>query len=189
MTSKEYNSSSYKRDNISTGDSRLPWFEDSLITGLESVCSFFDNVYFAKSLGIITEQNVLYRHLNKGDWGSKLWFVTLVLSIRRCLRQLFRILQDRVKLKKELKSMGKSETGLVKDVLKEKLSTMLQKSSLMIKAIMFEVLQNTLYLIIVAVDVFKIRLPRRWRRVLEPISNFVTVLRLVAFGTSSSLDI
>ncbi|QLQ78678.1 hypothetical protein HG537_0B00280 [Torulaspora globosa] len=183
MTSKEDSFS--KPDNVATGGTQLPWFEDNLISGLESVCSFFDNVYFAKSLGIITEENFLYKHLNKGDWGSKLWFVTLVLSIRRCLRQLFRILQDRVKLKKELISMGKNEKGLVNDVLKEKLSAMLQKSSLMIKAIMFELLQNILYLIIVAVDVFKVRLPRKWRRVLEPISNFVTVLRLVAFGTSS----
>lgn len=187
MTSKKGDCS--KADNISSGERQLHWFEDSLINGLESVCGFFDNVYLAKSLGIISEENFLYKHLNKGDWGSKLWFVTLVLSIRRCLRQLFRILRNRAKLKKELRSIDNNEKGLVNDVLKEKLSAMLQRSSLMIKAVMFELLQNILYLIIVAVDMFKIRLPRKWRRVLEPISNFVTVFRLVAFGASPSLDI
>lgn len=188
MESKECNLPGADGGKGAGGSHRLP-FEDSLIAGLESVCSFFDNVYFAKSLGIISDQNFLYRHLNKGDWGSKLWFVTLLLSIRRCLRQLFRILRDRVNLKKECKSMANDEKGLVNDVLREKLSSLMQKSTLMIKSVLFELLQNVLYLIIVAVDVFKLKIPGKWRRVLEPVSNFVTVVRLFTVGSSSSLDV
>lgn len=170
------------------GRPQLP-FEDTLIAGLESLCSLFDNVYFAKSLGIISDQNFLYRHLNKGDWGSRLWFVTLLLSIRRCLSQLFRILQEKGRLRREFEILNSKENGLVNDVLKEKLSNLIQKSALMIRSLVFDLIQNVLYLVIVTVDVFKFKLPQKWRQILEPLSSFITFFRLFAVGPSTSLDV
>lgn len=167
-----------------TGGSKTS-FEDNLIAGLESVCSFFDNVYFAKSLGIIGENNFLYRRLNKGGWGSKLWFVTLLLSVRKCLRQIFQIVRDRIRLKTEIKGMDKNGRGLMNDVLKEKFLLMLQKSNAMMRETLLDLLQNSVYLMIVVIDVFKLNIPKRARQILEPLSNFVTIMRLFTMGYSS----
>lgn len=164
-------------------------FEDTIIAGLESVCSFFDNVYFAKSLGIIGDNNILYKQLNKGGWGSKLWLVTLVLSLRRSLRQIVQIVKNRVRLETELKGLNKDGNGLMNDVLKEKIFSMLGKSSLLLKETLLDLFQNLGYLVIVVIDVFKFKISGRARQVLESLSTFVTIIRLFTIGFSTSVDV
>lgn len=164
-------------------------FEDTLISGLETVCSFFDNVYFAKSLGIIGDNNFLYKHLNKGGWGSKLWFVTLLLSVRKCIRQLLQIAKKRSRLTTEIGVMDKDGKGLMSDVLREKISLMLQKSNILMRETLLDLLQNVVYLIIVVIDVFKLKVPKKGRQYLEPLSNFVTILRFFTMGFSTSVSV
>lgn len=162
--------------------------EDTLINSLESVCSFFDHIYFAKSLGIISEQNFLYRKLNKGDWGSKLWFITLLLSARKSFSKLIKVVKGRTKLRNEISLIDKNDKGLTNEVLREKFSAMLKKSNLMLRDIVFDLFQTIVYLAIVVVDVFKIGLSKKWRQVLEPLSNLMTILKMFTVGFSTTLE-
>lgn len=161
--------------------------EDTLINSLESVCSFFDHIYFAKSLGIISEQNFLYRKLNKGDWGSKLWFITLLLSARKSFSKLIKVVKGRTKLRNEISLIDKND-GLTNEVLREKFSAMLKKSNLMLRDIVFDLFQTIVYLAIVVVDVFNIGLSKKWRQVLEPLSNLMTILKMFTVGFSTTLE-
>ncbi|QLG70088.1 hypothetical protein HG535_0A00280 [Zygotorulaspora mrakii] len=159
------------------GSSEPATFEDTVINILESACNVFDNIYFAKSLGIISDKNFLYRHLNNGEWGSKLWLITLILSARKLLRQLFKTMKARSALKSEIKITQLNSKSLINDVLTEKLRESLDKCSALIRDKLFDLFQTFIYFIIASISLFKIAVPRKWKRVLEPLSNFVTLMR------------
>lgn len=161
-------------------------FEDTLIGSLESICSIFDNVYFAKSLGIISEKNVLYRHLNKGNWGSKLWLITLLLSARKSFSKLVRNMKTRVRLKKEIQELHTTDKVLISEVLREKYKTALSMCNSQVKDIVFELLQTVAYLVIVIIDVCKIKLSKKWRSLLEPLANIITIVRFFTAGSSAA---
>lgn len=183
-TNSEYDG---RADEDSRGKKRQS-YEDRFIGILESVCSMFDNVYLARSLGIISDKNILYRYLNKGDWGSKLWFVTLILSARKSMRQLFRTIRAKRALQCEIESTKLNSRSLVNDVLYEKLNDNLNKCASVIKDAMFDLLQTLVYLKIVVIDLFKIAVPKKWKRILEPLSNFITLTRFFTIAQSASRD-
>ncbi|GAV48593.1 hypothetical protein ZYGR_0M00140 [Zygosaccharomyces rouxii] len=163
-------------DHIST-------FEDSLIVGLESICGLFDNIYLLKTLGIISEDNLLYRRLNKGEWGSKLWFVTLLLSARKSFSRLLKIIKAKSKLKKEMKQLStEGDEDLVKQVLRNKFTDALKKCSIVIKDVFLELLQTLAYLAIVVIEVFKINFSKKVVKFLEPLSHFIAVIRIFTTG-------
>ncbi|AQZ14016.1 PEX34 (YCL056C) [Zygosaccharomyces parabailii] len=157
--------------------------EDSIIAGLESICGLFDNVYLFKSLGIISENNFLYRRLNKGEWGSRLWFVTLLLSARKSISHLIKIVRARSKLTREMREMKiEDDDDLVKQVLKNKFTDALKKYGILIRDVIFELLQTFSYLAIVTIEVFKFSVNARVLRILEPLSHFIAVLRIFSSG-------
>lgn len=158
-------------------------FEDSLLSGLESVCGLFDNVYLLKTLGIISEDNVLYRRLNKGEWGSKLWFVTLLLSARKSFSRLLMSIRTKSRLKKEMNQLRiEGEEDLVKQVLRNKFTDALSKCSIIIKDVFLELLQTLAYLAIVVIEVFKINVSRKVIKFLEPLSYFISAIRIFTTG-------
>lgn len=157
--------------------------EDSLISGLESICGLFDNIYLLKSLGIINEDNFLYRRLNKGEWGSKLWFITLLLSARKSFSRLLKIINAKSKLKKEVEELSVADDqDLVKDVLMNKFMDALKKCSALMKDVFFELLQTLAYLVIVVVEVFKVNVSKKLMKFLEPLSHFIAVIRIFTTG-------
>lgn len=160
--------------------------EDTVIAGLESICNLFDNIYFFKSLGIISEENVLYRRLNKGSWGSRLWFVTLLLGARKSISHLLKILKARSRLKKEMRELkDDGDEDLVKQVLRKKFTGALEKCAILLRDVVFELLQTLAYLAIVTIEVFKISVSSKVIKILEPLSHFITVLRIFSTGFSS----
>ncbi|CAR29068.1 hypothetical protein ZYGR_0Y00140 [Zygosaccharomyces rouxii] len=161
----------------------IPTFEDTLIAGLESICGLFDNVYLLKTLGIISEDNLLYRRLNKGEWGSKLWFVTLLLSARKSFSRLLKIMKAKSKLKEEMKELRtEGDEDLVKQVLRNKFTDALKKCSIIIKDVVLELLQTLAYLAIVVIEVFKINVSQKVIKILEPLSHFIAVIRIFTTG-------
>ncbi|GCF00147.1 hypothetical protein ZYGM_003504 [Zygosaccharomyces mellis] len=158
-------------------------FEDTLIAGLESICGLFDNIYLLKTLGIISENNLLYRRLNKGEWGSKLWFVTLLLSVRKSFSRLLRVIKAKGKLKKEMKQLQvERDEDLVKQVLRNKFTDALKKCSIVIKDVFLELLQTLAYLAIVVIEVFKIDVNQKMMKILEPLSHFISIVRIFTTG-------
>ncbi|CCK69140.1 Pex34p KNAG_0C00270 [Huiozyma naganishii CBS 8797] len=160
----------------------LSW-EDVLLGKLESICSIFDNIYLLKSLGIISKENFLYRKLNKGNVGSKVWFLTLILSIRKNLKRLVRLVQTRFKLVFEIEQIlrqKKLDDSLVNNVVLNKLSTNLRKCHFMIIDTFLDLAQLLIYLFIVSGDCFNIP-PRfkKFKKYLGPMSNVVTILRML----------
>ncbi|CCF57665.1 hypothetical protein KAFR_0D00190 [Kazachstania africana CBS 2517] len=161
--------------------------EDILIDKLEGICTVFDNIYFLKNLGVIKEDNFIYKKLNKGNLGSKIWLVSLILSIRRCFKNLTHMYRTRRKYVTELSIVSKkrnqsSENGLVNGILKDKLLQSLQKCNSIIRDLLLEFLQVLLYLIIVIIEVFKVKSLERYVkgiRNLEILSNLITVTRII----------
>lgn len=160
-------------------------FEDILIGGLESLTNIFDDVYLLKNFGIIGETNFVYRHLNKGGLGSKLWLATLVLSLRKSLGQLFRLARARHMLQKERRSTPHKCSETFAKIIADKFTQKIGQLDRQIKDVLLDVLQNLAYLLVVAVDVFKLKLPHRWRRLLEWVSSLVTVSRFFFAGFST----
>lgn len=106
---------------------RVSW-EDFLIDGLESLTSLFDNIYILRSFGIISESNVLYQKLNRGDFGSKLWFISSLLSTRKSLSQLIVLGRSRYKLLKEYRQLMACCTNSLRKTLITKIRQSLRLS-------------------------------------------------------------
>ncbi|CCD22179.1 uncharacterized protein NDAI_0A00190 [Naumovozyma dairenensis CBS 421] len=154
--------------------------EDSIIGGLEYICNIFDNVYLLKSLGIISENNLLYRNLNKGNFGSKIWFVTLILTTRKLVHQLIRAVKARIRLVKERKNSKRitRNENLVSSVLHEKLDIGIKKCSSMIMDLLLELFQTLVYLFLVSINIFKLKFSDKMVYVLEHLSNLLVLIRM-----------
>lgn len=168
-----------------------PRFEDNLINSLESICNIFDNIYFLKSLGIISENNFIYRSLNKGNLGSKFWFITLILSLRKLSRQSLKAFKVKRKISKELKSIINDNEinenkNLLNNVLIEKFNETINNCNSILKNNFFELVQTLLYLMIVCVEIFKLKLSKKFKNILETASNFITVIRFLTLGFTTS---
>ncbi|SCW02987.1 LAFE_0G00452g1_1 [Lachancea fermentati] len=163
---------------------RVSW-EDFLIDGLESLTSLFDNIYILRSFGIISESNVLYQKLNRGDFGSKLWFISSLLSTRKSLSQLIVLGRSRYKLLKEYRQLMACCTNSLRKTLITKIRQSLRKVDVEIKKVLLELIQNLAYLLLITVDIFKLHLSRKWKRLLEAISVAATILRLLSSGITS----
>lgn len=162
--------------------------EDNVLNALESICNIFDNVYFFKSIGVLSEKNILYRTLNKGDFGSKLWFLTLLLSSKKLITRLTKSLKIRAKIKKEIDESPKEndeDKSLVNSLLREKLELSLAKCMDIIRNNVLELLQTMMYLSIAFINVFKVKVPQKWKHLLEQLSNIITIIRVFISGYSS----
>ncbi|QEU60305.1 Pex34 [Kluyveromyces lactis] len=161
--------------------------EDLLIDSLTSVSSFFDDLYLLRSFGIISDTNFLYQKLNKGDIGSKVWLVSLLLSIRRSLTQLYKLIRLKLKLRKECMNIASTYSPGFKKLVKEKILAESNQLSLKIRSLCMDLLQDLLYMIIVSIDIFKINLSLKFKRALELISSAATVLKFVSSSYQISL--
>lgn len=153
-------------------------FEDSVIDGLESITAVFDNLYALQNLGIIGKNNFVYRYLNKGNLGSKLWFVTLILSIRKSIIQLYKLIKRKWTLKNEINE----DREIYKNISSKTFQCKLQKSlqlDEMIKNILLDAIQSILYLLLVIINVCKIKLPRKLQKALEMASSAVTIWKII----------
>ncbi|SCU98730.1 LAME_0G00342g1_1 [Lachancea meyersii CBS 8951] len=153
--------------------------ESIAISGLESFTGLFDDIHLLKSFGIIGEQNVIYKKINKGGLCSKVWLVSLVLSSRKNLSEIFQLAVSRSKLRKEEIHFAKCAPNSVRKVLGEKISLKIQEIDRRLRLAVLELLQNFAYLILAAVDVFKIRIGEKWKRLLERISGLFTILKFL----------
>ena len=146
--------------------------EDTVASGIESLCSLFDNVYLLRSVGVIGEDSWLFRTLNKGQAGSKVWLVSLVLAVRRSLRELVRAIRLKWKCHKELGRL------LLDSQLREKLLQKVQQCNARIVDSLMDLVQNALYMVIVLTDIFKWKRYRRVKVWCEYASNAVILLRM-----------
>ena len=95
-----------KRNNLS--------FEDVLTNSLETLCTLFDNIFFLKNIGIISEENKFYQKLNKSQFGSKIWVISLLLSLRKSFKNILKNLKLRQKYHQEIskyKNINLNEKG------------------------------------------------------------------------------
>lgn len=160
--------------------------EDTLIDGLGSISSFFDELYLLKSFGVISEDNFLYRKLNKGDIGSKVWLASLILSVRRSLTNLYRALKTKWTLRRECAGLASSSCHELKKILMDKYTAKNREVDSKISSLLMDIFQDAVYIIIILVDLLKINLSRKVRKMLEYLSSFSTLLKF--FHNAYSLN-
>lgn len=160
-------------------------YEDIITSKLESLSFIFDNIYFLKSIGLISEKNFLYVKLNNGNFGSKLWFITLLLSVRKLVKKLFKTIKIRSKYNTEVKKIiMKQDINLVNNVLIGKLNNCLQKCNSMLKDILLDLIQNFLYLILILFDILNLEKKyQKWKKLFESSSNVITILKILNIGS------
>ena len=142
-------------------------FEDWVIDSLTSVSSFFDDLYLLRSFGIISETNLLYRKLNRGDIGSKIWLVSLLLSVRRSITRLYKLLKLKFVLRKQISDITASYSPNLKKLVIEKFIARSDILNSKIYSLLMDLFQDFLYMMIVLIEVFKIKLSKSSRRALE----------------------
>ncbi|SCU94967.1 LAMI_0F00386g1_1 [Lachancea mirantina] len=157
-------------------------FEDKAINGLEYICSIFDNVQLLRTIGVIGESNVIYQKLIKGDFGSKLWLATLLLSSRRLLSRIVGLIKTRFRLKNECGNIRTGSTNALRDVLMRKLVARQKSLDQNISLATLELLQNFFYLVILLAEILKLRLSGRQRKVLNICSALSSILGLISSG-------
>ncbi|SCV02815.1 LANO_0G00408g1_1 [Lachancea nothofagi CBS 11611] len=162
--------------------------ESRVISGLESVAGLFDDVHLLRSLGIIGENNYFYRKLNKGGVCSKVWLVSLVLSLRKYFADIFQLAVSRSRLKKEEQHFKHCASSPLRKVLCEKISLKIQEIDKRLRLTTLELLQTVAYLLLVVVDVFAIKLSEKWKRILDRSSGFFTVLKFLVLSVSSTVS-
>ncbi|CCE63485.1 hypothetical protein TPHA_0E03960 [Tetrapisispora phaffii CBS 4417] len=151
-------------------------FESTLLNYLESITNIFDLVFFLRSTGLIKENNFFYRNLNRSNIGSKIWFVTLILSIRKLYKNILKSTKLLSLLKTELTKIEKNN-DLTSDIILQKIqnnNTILKKK---IKNFIIELIQDFIYLIIVSLEIFKISISKKLNHRLEILSNSVSMLK------------
>lgn len=153
--------------------------EDWLIDSLTSLSSFFDDLYLLRSFGIISDNNILYNKLNKGDLGSKVWLVSLILSVRRSLTHLMKLIKLKWRLRKEDANIAHTYCPGFRKLLKERIAVEGDIIRSKIRSLFMDLIQDLLYMLIVMIDIFKVNLSKRLRSILEFISSAATVLKFV----------
>lgn len=153
--------------------------ENFCISGMESVAGLFDDIHLLKSFGIISESNYVYRKLNKSGFCSKVWLLSLVLSTRKCIRDLNNLWMSRSRLRKEEVHFTMHSSNSLRRALSDKIALKIKDVNRRLILVALEIMQNIAYLIIVAADVFTLNLVERWKNLLEKCSSLLTVLKFL----------
>lgn len=168
--------------------------EDIIVDNINSISNIFDYLYFFKSLGVIGEDNILYRNLNKGNWGSKFWALSLLLSIKKSFSKCWKLFNYKLKLKfyiqnfNSIKTRGENQS--VNHLILNKLKLKLDKINSLLYDQLFELIQNLIYFLISVLDLFKnfnlFNISKhKWAKFkdqLETVSNLITILRFSMNG-------
>ncbi|CEP64266.1 uncharacterized protein LALA0_S11e00232g [Lachancea lanzarotensis] len=170
----------------SDSEKRYRDVEGTLITGLEFLAGLFDDLHLLKSFGFIGEQSKIYQRLNKTGLYSKLWLVSLILSSRKSLSEIVRLAASRSKLRTEELKFRRGAPNSVRKILLEKISNKIDEIDKKLRIAVIELLQTSAYLLVVMVDVFKLGVSERWKKFLDRISGFFTILKFLFLAASPS---
>lgn len=136
----------------------IPTLEDIIVKNVNTISNIFDYLYFFKSIGFIKEDNILYRNLNKGNWGSKFWSLSLLLSIKKTINKCWKLFKYKLKLKfyiQNFDSIRNQSNHTVNDIILTKLKLKLIKINNLLYDQLFELIQNLIYFIISILDILK----------------------------------
>lgn len=173
-----------------------PSIEDIIVKNVNAISNLFDYLYFFKSVGLINENNILYRNLNKGNWGSKFWSLSLLLSIKRTIIKCWKLFKYKLKLNfyiqnfDSIRKGNQSNSTPVNDIILNKLKLKLEKINDLLYDQLFELVQNFIYFLISILDLLKnINIfnvsKQKWlkfKNTLETLSNLITVFRFSLNG-------
>ncbi|KAG0660377.1 hypothetical protein C6P45_001604 [Maudiozyma exigua] len=172
----------YNRNEINETDStdKIPKqnkvsFEDGLKDSLTAVCTLFDNIFFLRNIGIISEENKIYQKLNKSQFGSKIWLVSLLLSLRRSFKKII----DNLKLRKKYQlEMIKCKNVNLKDKQGHQVQRILSNNLRIILNHVLDFLQDFLYMMIILIDILnQNKKLLRWKKWCEYSSNLINILK------------
>ncbi|CAL9731572.1 hypothetical protein MOUN0_M00540 [Monosporozyma unispora] len=171
----------------------IPTLEDIIVKNVNTISNIFDYLYFFKSIGFIKEDNILYRNLNKGNWGSKFWSLSLLLSIKKTINKCWKLFKYKLKLKfyiQNFDSIRNQSNHTVNDIILTKLKLKLIKINNLLYDQLFELIQNLIYFIISILDILKniniFNVPKdkwlKFKNTLETLSNLITIFRFSLNG-------
>lgn len=173
--------------------------EEILIQLINKISGIFDYLYFFKSIGLLSENNFLYRKLNKGNWGSKFWSLSLFVNIKRSLLNCWKLFKYKIKLSLYIQNYSQSNnpsssssSSSVNDIILNKLKLKLSKINNIFKEQLFELAQNSIYFTISIIDIFTLNINplhtaknEKWIKMknhLETIANILTIYRFSSHG-------
>ncbi|SMN20098.1 similar to Zygosaccharomyces rouxii ZYRO0F18370g hypothetical protein [Maudiozyma saulgeensis] len=152
--------------------------EDIIVHSFESICALFDNIYFLKNIGIINENNFLYKKLNKSQIGSKIWLITLILSLRKSYKKLKKTIFARIQYKKELKKFN----NYLNDKTQSNLNLLKNYDKIIINTIL-DFFQDLFYMIIIIFDILKTSKYQKLKSWCEYSSYIISILRIFNSST------
>lgn len=146
---------------------------DFLVNSLETLTSLMDNVYLITKFGIGSNSKFLKK---VGANASKVWFVTLLFTIRKILKNLLKLSNIKNQVWKEIKicEVEQYRNNLAKLILR--------KYQLKIEDIESEILSDSVELLgslndllFVSIELFRLKVPR-W---IEKLIGFISAMMMI----------
>ncbi len=149
---------------------------DFLVNSLETITSLMDNVYLITKFGIGQNSKFLSKI---GSNASKVWFVTLLITIRKIIKDLIRLYNLKTQVWKEIKfcEMEQLHNPLAKLIL-EKYELKLQDIQNDILGGALELVGSLNDLFFVSIEIFKLKVPRWIEKLIGFISAAMMIYRM-----------
>ncbi|CAB4253350.1 similar to Zygosaccharomyces rouxii ZYRO0F18370g hypothetical protein [Maudiozyma barnettii] len=162
--------------------------EDIIVHSLETLCALFDNIYFLKNIGIISERNFMYKKLNKSQIGSKIWLITLILSLRKSYKKLKSTIIVRRQYKKEIQKFNNINSGYLNDYYSNNKThidggrSIKDYERIIINTIL-DFFQDLFYMVIIIFDILKTSKYQKLKSWCEYSSYIINILRIFNSST------
>lgn len=146
---------------------------DFLVNSLETLTSLMDNVYLITKFGIGSNNKFLKK---VGANASKVWFVTLLFTIRKILKNLLKLSNIKNQIWKEIKicQVEQYRNNLAKLILR-KYQLKIQDIENEILSDSVELLGSLNDLLFVSIEVFRLKVPR-W---IEKLIGFISAIMMI----------
>lgn len=149
---------------------------DFVVNSLETITSLMDNVYLITKFGIGKNSKFLSKVSSN---ASKVWFVTLLFSLRKIFKDLLRLYNLKGQVWREIRLCGREQhTNPLARLILQKYELKVQDIKSEITSEIFELIGSLNDLLFVSIEIFKWKLPRWIEKLIGYISAAMMFYRM-----------
>ncbi|AAS54114.2 AFR742Wp [Eremothecium gossypii ATCC 10895] len=173
------------REGEESGGQNPASLEEHLIAGLQSITAIFDGLYLLRMVGLIGDNNFIYRRVMRNKLDSKIRLASLLLLARKSLRDLLKLIQVRHALSVE------SEAAVIPmhserftKTIRTKFEESMAKLNDRIRGVIVDLVDNVLYMVLIIIELRKLDMSRKYRVLLQTLSSIFAAMNLSRYSSS-----
>ncbi|KAH3678169.1 hypothetical protein WICPIJ_008927 [Wickerhamomyces pijperi] len=148
---------------------------DYLITSLEMVTVFMDNLNIFTRFGIGKNSKVLK---SLSQHTNKVWFVTLMLNINRNLQEIYKLNKLQNLLKKEILKCEENSNYELAKIIIAKYENKIGNIKKIINVEFIDMFINVIDFFFISIELFRFKVPQWLKKFVENLSTFLSFYRL-----------